>query len=84
MTRQYLLIQDRQSNNFFTLEQLDPREELKGHSESVEQTIFIPLREDDSTKTVQIGSLLDQLTKAKLQTLQETKKVWYVQIKSNN
>ena len=66
MARQCLLIQDHQSNDSFTLEQLDPHEELKGHSEPMEWTISIPLREDDPTKTIHIGSLLDQVTKAKL------------------
>ena len=59
LAKQCLLIQDRQSDDHFTLEQLDPREEIEGCGEPVEQTISIPLREDDPTKVIQIRSLLD-------------------------
>ena len=66
MARQWLLIQDQQSDDSIPLEQLDSHKEMKGHGEPMERIISIPLKEDDPLKIVQIGSLLDQATKAKL------------------
>ena len=67
MAKQCLIIQDKQSDGFgLALDQPDPRDKTSNFGESIERTVFIPLCEDDSTRFIQIESLLDEETKVRL------------------
>ena len=67
MAKQCLVIQDKQyDGSGLALDQLDPRDKVSNFGEPVEKTIFIPLREDDPTRFIQIRSLLDEETKVRL------------------
>lgn len=57
------MIQDKQLKDGLSLDQLDQRE-LERHEKPTEKTISISLIEEDSTKTIQIKSLLDKETSA--------------------
>ena len=67
VAKQCLVIQDKQSDGSnLALDQLDPWDKMSNFGESVKRMVFVPLREDDSTKFIQIKSLLDEETKARL------------------
>ena len=67
MAKQCLVIQDKQSDGSgLALDQLDPRDKVSNFSEPVEMTIFVSLREDDPTRSIQIESLLNEETKMRL------------------
>ena len=67
VAKQCLVIQDKQSDGSnLALDQLDPWDKMSNFGESVKRMVFVPLREDDPTKFIQIRSLLDEETKGRL------------------
>lgn len=65
LIRQCLMIQDKQTISKLSLDQLDQREP-KRYGEPAKKTIFVPLKEEDSMKTIQIGNLLYKEMRAQL------------------
>ena len=66
IAKQCLTIMNQQSEGHPTLEQLDPRAEADGLGQPGERILFVPLREDDPTKVLQIGGSLSENLKSEL------------------
>ena len=60
------MIQDRQSANPTTLDQLDLRDSIEDCGEPMKKTISVQLTEEDPTKIMQIWSLLDEEAKSRM------------------